>query len=73
MDFYAELLNIVGKDSVLREEPLCLHTTLRIGGPADFLVKPESEETHDILNRNIIGFFCQHNKATITVINILGL
>lgn len=44
MDFYAELLNIVGKDSVLREEPLRLHTTLRIGGPADFLVKPESEE-----------------------------
>lgn len=44
MDFYAELLNIVGKDRVLLEEPLCLHTTLRIGGPADFLVKPESEE-----------------------------
>ncbi len=44
MDFYAELLNIVGKDSVLREEPLRLHTTLRIGGPADFLVKPESED-----------------------------
>lgn len=44
LDFYAELLNIVGKDRVLREEPLRLHTTLRIGGPADFLVKPESEE-----------------------------
>jgi len=44
LDFYAELLNIVGKDRVLREEPLRLHTTLKIGGPADFLVKPESEE-----------------------------
>ena len=44
MDFYAELLNIVGKDRVLREEPLRLHTTLKIGGPADFLAKPESEE-----------------------------
>ncbi len=44
MDFYAELLNIVGKDRVLREEPLRLHTTLKIGGPADYLVKPESEE-----------------------------
>ena len=44
MDFYAELLNIVGKDRVLQEEPLRLHTTLKIGGPADFLVKPESEE-----------------------------
>lgn len=44
MDFYGELLNIVGKDRVLREEPLRLHTTLKIGGPADFLVKPESED-----------------------------
>lgn len=44
MDFYADLLNIVGEDRVLREEPLRLYTTLRIGGPADFLVKPESEE-----------------------------
>ena len=50
MDFYGELVNIVGKDGVLREEPLRLHTTLRIGGPADFLVKPESEaELSDIL------------------------
>lgn len=44
LDFYGKLLNIVGKDRVLRDEPLCLHTTLKIGGPADFLVKPESEE-----------------------------
>ncbi len=44
MDFYGELLNIVGTDRVLRDEPLRLYTTLKIGGPADFLVKPESEE-----------------------------
>lgn len=44
MDFYDGLVNIVGTDRVLRDEPLRLHTTLKIGGPADFLVKPESEE-----------------------------
>lgn len=44
MDFYGELLNIVGKDRVLRDEPLRLHTTLKIGGPADYFVKPESED-----------------------------
>ena len=44
MDFYGELINIVGKDRALRDEPLRLHTTLKIGGPADFFVKPESEE-----------------------------
>lgn len=44
MDFYGGLVNIVGTDRVLRDEPLRLHTTLKIGGPADFLVKPESEE-----------------------------
>lgn len=51
LDFYAELLNIVGKDNVLREEPLCLHTTLKIGGSADFLVKPVSEEELSALLR----------------------
>ena len=44
MDFYGELLNIVGKERVLRDEPLRLYTTLKIGGPADFFVKPESED-----------------------------
>lgn len=44
MDFYGELLNIVGKERVLRDEPLRLYTTLKIGGPADFVVKPESED-----------------------------
>lgn len=44
MAFYDGLVNILGKDRVLRDEPLHLHTTLKIGGPADFLVKPASED-----------------------------
>ena len=71
MDFYAELLNIVGKDRVLREEPLRLHTTLRIGGPADFLVKPESEEELSALlqccNKHEVPRFILGNGSNLLV------
>ena len=71
MDFYAELLNIVGKDRVLREEPLRLHTTLRIGGPAGFLVKPESEEELSALlqccNKHEVPRFILGNGSNLLV------
>ena len=71
MDFYAELLNIVGKERVLREEPLRLHTTLRIGGPADFLVKPESEEELSALlqccKKNTVPHFILGNGSNLLV------
>lgn len=38
------LQEIVGADHVRINEPMKLHTTFRIGGPADFFVAPESEE-----------------------------
>ena len=71
MDFYAELLNIVGKDRVLREEPLRLHTTLKIGGPADFFVKPESEEevsaVIQLCRQNDIPYFILGNGSNLLV------
>ncbi len=38
------LQNIVGRDKVLREEPMRKHTTFRIGGPAEWFVEPDTEE-----------------------------
>lgn len=35
-----ELVQIVGKENVLVDEPMKKHTTFRIGGPADYLVMP---------------------------------
>ena len=37
MDFYHRLLEAAGSDHVLRDEPMAVHTTFRIGGPADYL------------------------------------
>ena len=39
-----KLVSIVGDENVKRDEPMCAHTTFRVGGPADFLVSPTSLE-----------------------------
>ena len=44
MDFYHKLLEAAGSDHVLRDEPMAVHTTFRIGGPADYFVTHESKE-----------------------------
>ena len=43
-DFEQELRSIIGADRVLADEPLAAHTTFRIGGPAQWLVLPSSED-----------------------------
>ncbi len=40
--FYEELVNMVGEEAVLRNEPLSRHTSFRIGGPADYFTEPHS-------------------------------
>ena len=42
--FDEELRSLLADDRVLAEEPLARHTTFRIGGPAEWLVLPESED-----------------------------
>ena len=42
MDFKLQLYELLGEASVKEQELLSNHTTLRIGGPADFLVTPAS-------------------------------
>ncbi|MBQ9984625.1 MAG: UDP-N-acetylmuramate dehydrogenase [Lachnospiraceae bacterium] len=39
-----ELYRIVGEQNVKIEEPMCKHTTFRIGGPAQYFVMPQSAE-----------------------------
>jgi UDP-N-acetylmuramate dehydrogenase len=38
------LKRIAGEGAVLVDEPMSAHTTFRVGGPADYLVAPESAE-----------------------------
>ncbi len=43
-DLYRKLAEIAGTEHVLQDEPMRRHTTFHIGGPADLLVTPSSEE-----------------------------
>lgn len=48
--FYEGLVNIVGEEALLRDEPLSRHTSFRIGGPADYFTEPHnSDEIKDII------------------------
>ncbi|MBQ4473714.1 MAG: UDP-N-acetylmuramate dehydrogenase [Lachnospiraceae bacterium] len=44
LNFYRELTKIVPAERVKLDEPLKNHTTIRLGGPAEYYVTPESPE-----------------------------
>jgi len=44
MNFYDKLKNIISEEKIKEEEPMKLHTTFRIGGPAKYFVIPETKE-----------------------------
>lgn len=41
---YQRLKGILGEDRVLLAEPMKMHTSFRIGGPADYFIMPKSNE-----------------------------
>ena len=41
---YKQLLNILDEESIKVDEPMKKHISFRVGGPADFLLKPKTEE-----------------------------
>lgn len=43
-DLAPALAAVVGPENLLRDEPMSKHTTFRIGGPADLMVLPATEE-----------------------------
>lgn len=44
-----ELQHIVGAENLHRMEPMSLHTTFRVGGPADVLVQPQGEQLAQVI------------------------
>ena len=49
-EFYEKLSKIVRKEQILIEEPMKKHTTFRIGGPAEYLILPQTaEEIADVV------------------------
>ena len=44
MDLYSSLCTITKEENILRDEPMCRHTTFRVGRMADYFVTPQSVE-----------------------------
>ena len=57
-DIYTDLINCIPKENVYKDEPMKKHTTFHAGGPADFLVLPETEEQLSACIR-----ICRENRA----------
>ncbi len=62
-DFYQKLKGIVKDEQILIEEPLAKHTTFQIGGPAEFLLLPET-------NNQVVSVikFCRESNIPFYVI-----
>ena len=62
---YKELLNILDEENIKVDEPMKKHISFKVGGPADFLVKPKTEEELS----NIIAFAKRENVPFIVIGN----
>ena len=65
------LIEIFGKENVLKDEPMSRHTTFRIGGAADFFVKvqtiPQLQEAVRYLKKEQIPFYIVGNGSNLLV------
>ncbi len=70
-EFEKELQEIVNKKSIFRNEPMSKHTSLRIGGNADYFVVVNSVEelknVIDLSNKNNIKFYIIGNGTNLLV------
>ncbi len=62
MTFQEKLLQILTKEQILIDEPMSRHTTFRVGGPADYYLKPELAQTAEILK------LCREDGLSVQVI-----
>ena len=49
LEFQEKLLRILTKEQVLVAEPMSRHTTFRVGGPADYYLKPNAAQIKEVL------------------------
>ncbi len=46
---YSSLRGILSEEQIRCEEPMSLHTTFRVGGPADYFVTPSATQAADVI------------------------
>ncbi|MDO4540406.1 MAG: UDP-N-acetylmuramate dehydrogenase [Syntrophomonadaceae bacterium] len=70
---YQELIKMLPRDRVLRDEPMSKHCTFKIGGPADVLVMPGTiKELHDVLQwsrANAVDCYVIGNGSNLLVLD----
>ncbi len=57
------IIEAVGAENMLRDEPMSAHTTFRVGGPADYFVAPDSIERVERVVR-----VCRENDVDLYII-----
>ncbi len=66
-----KIMKCVGPESVLEQEPMKLHTSMEVGGPAAYFIQPESEEALvslvRILKEEEIPFYIKGNGSNLIV------
>lgn len=62
---YKNLLNILDKEGIYLNEPMKNHISFKVGGPADFLLKPKTEDEI----KRLIEFFKNENIPYIVIGN----
>lgn len=71
IDIFDEAEKLVGSGNVKVDEPMSRHTTFRIGGPADYFVKPGSPEqvsgVIDLCRKYDLPFFVLGNGSNLLV------
>ena len=69
INLYEELLNILPSEAILCDEPMCKHTTFKVGGKADYFVEINNlnqlSELMILLNTNNIKYFILGNGSNV--------
>ena len=69
--FYCRLKDVVGETNVLKDEPMSVHTTFRIGGNADYFITPEDtdqlKDTIELCDENKVDYIILGNGSNVLV------
>lgn len=72
-DFERDMIEILSHERFLRNEPMCNHTTFKIGGPADYLMLPSSlkelQQMIEIMQSHGVPYQVLGNGSNILVLD----
>lgn len=68
---YEKLLGILGEKNLLKDEVMLPHTSMKVGGPADYYITPETKEalkkTVQVLSESETAFYVLGNCSNVIV------